>query len=80
LGSSLYRLGKQALQAIKAITVVDAFSKFAIPIAVPSKKASVIAKALMEVISDKGPMRRLHSDQGLEFVMKLSMKCVSCFM
>jgi hypothetical protein len=41
--------------------MVDVFSKFAIPIAVPSKKASVIAKALMEVISDKGPMRRLHS-------------------
>ncbi len=53
------------------LTVVDAFSKFAIPIAIPSKKEEVIARALLDVISDKGPMKRLHSDQGREFCNKV---------
>ena len=61
------------------LTVVDAFSKLAVPIAIPSKKAEVVAKALMEVISDKGPMRRLHSDQGKEFCNEVIDKLCDLF-
>jgi len=49
------------------LTVIDAFSKFAIPIPLKGKSAEEVAEALYTLIGDKGPMSRLHSDQGGEF-------------
>jgi len=50
------------------LTVVDAYSKYAFAIPISGKKAKFVASALVsQVIADKGPMRRLHSDQGREF-------------
>jgi transposase InsO family protein len=49
------------------LTVVDAFSKYAAPIPLRSKTAKEVASALFTMIGDKGPMARLHSDQGGEF-------------
>ena len=54
------------------LTVVDAFLKYCIPIALPDKEATTVASAIYHrVISDKGLMNRLHSDQGKEFCNKV---------
>jgi hypothetical protein len=54
------------------LTVIDGFSKFALAIPIKSKKATVVAKALLErVFSIFGFPLRLHSDQGKEFVNEI---------
>src|SRR3982751_5963705 len=50
------------------LTVIDGFSKFVQVYALPSKKATVVAQALVTYFTTFGYVNRLHSDLGKEFV------------
>lgn len=57
------------------LVMIDIASKFYILRAIPDKSAATIALQVLDVISTYGPMRKLQSDCGREFVNSL-MTCI----
>jgi transposase InsO family protein len=53
------------------LTIIDAFSKFALSCAIPNKEAETIARALWQMFGIFGMPKRLHSDLGKEFVNEI---------
>lgn len=55
---------------VYALTVLCELTRFLFIIPIPNKEAETVARALLDIILTHGPMKRLKSDNGTEFVNK----------
>ena len=65
-------LSPTGLKSSYALTIIDPFTRFVVPVALQDKKEQTIAKALVQrVFGIFRPPETLHSDQGPEFEHKV---------